>query len=459
MSRSSMLFRSTDAQTRLALACIGFVWLIITFGGGSSRADVLYLVPVRIAALAGIVVLLLFTTKERLHLQKGPLIFLAAAALLIALSLIPLPYSWWTALPGRSVYAGLSAAPEIGEIARPLSLTPDLTLNALFSLLPPLLFLLAVPAVDLRGQRWILSGLLITILLSGLLGLLQVAGGTESALRHYQFTNPDAATGFFANRNHQAVFLAMGIPLSFWWATRVGKGRRLRAAIAISCVLFLLTAAVTTQSRMGAITVVLALLLSAAAFYRNLQKRGRRIALAALALGAVLGAGAIATWSTGRLSLGAVSEDARIRNLPEIIEAGRTFFPVGAGFGSFPDVFLRFESTEDLSPQYMNHAHNDLAEIVVEGGLPALLFLAAFLIWLGLSWRSAWSRKADRLPGSDEARLCAILVVLPLTASLTDYPLRTPLMACAIAIAGAILGSFRYRRLRDGNRHEESRQG
>jgi len=361
----------------------------------------------------------------------------------VALSLVPLPYSWWTALPGRALYADLSAVADVGRVARPVSLAPDLTLNALFSLVPPLLFLLAVPALDLRVQRWLLTGLLAAILLSGLLGLLQIGGGPDSGLRYYQYTNVDAATGFFANRNHQAVFLAIGIPLACWWATRSGKGRRLRAAVAASCILFLLTAAVTTQSRMGAIVVVLAIVLSVAAFFRKIERRShRRIVLAGLVLGALLGVVALATWSDGRLDAGSVSDDQRLRNLPEIVEMARTYFPVGAGFGSFPQAFMRFESEADLRPQYMNHAHNDLAEIVVEGGLPAILLFGAFLLWfVRASWQ-AWSSRAGLRPGSDEARLSTIVLLLPLVGSLTDYPLRTPLMASTFALAVAVLGSF-----------------
>jgi O-antigen ligase len=85
----------------------------------------------------------------------------------------------------------------------------------------------------------------------------------------------------------------------------------------------------------------------------------------------------------------------------------------------------------------MNHTHSELTQIVIEGGVVAILLLLLFLFWyLRATWR-AWS--APNAPGIAEARLCTVLMALPLVASITDYPLRTPLMACAFAAAAAML--------------------
>ena len=261
-----------DAPARIALAALAGTWLVACLAGGSARADVSWLVLVRLAALAGLTLLLVLVPRERLRMQRPLLIFVAAAAAVLAIQLIPLPPSVWAALPGRDFYQDLAAADGVGAVWRPLSLSPDLTWNSLLSLLPPLLFILAVPVLGARISRWLLIGLWITILLSGLLGLLQMAGGADSPLRFYQFNNVDSAIGFFANRNHQAAFLTMGIPLAAWWAGRGDAPPRLRRArwlIAGSAVLFLLTAAVMTQSRMGGLLVLLSFLLTAALVLRG----------------------------------------------------------------------------------------------------------------------------------------------------------------------------------------------
>jgi O-antigen ligase len=431
-----------DAPAKIALAAIACTWIIACLAGGSARADVPWLVLVRLGALIGLTLLLLLVPGERLRVQHPLLLFTAAAAVVLAIQLIPLPPSVWAALPGRDFYQALAGADGVGAVWRPISLSSDLTWNSLLSLLPPLLFIVAVPVLGPRVSRWLLIGLWITILLSGLLGLLQMAGGADSPLRFYQYNNSDSAIGFFANRNHQAAFLTMGIPLAAWWAGRgdvLPRLRRARWLIAGSAVLFLLTAAVMTQSRMGGALVLLSFLLTAAFVVRGTGlRRGILAALGAAGLAAAgLAAVALTSWSESRLGVAWVTDDMRIRVLPETLEAARAFFPVGSGWGSFAQVYPRFESIEDLSPEYLNHTHSELTQIVIEGGVLAILLLVVFLLWYGRATWRVWSGAAGR--GASDGRLCTILMALPLVGSITDYPLRTPLMACAFAGAAAIL--------------------
>jgi len=426
----------------MALAAIAGAWIFACLGGGSARADVPWLVLVRLAALGGLTLLLVLVPLERLRMQRPLLLFAGAVAAVLALQLIPLPPSLWAALPGRDVYGALAAADGVGPVWRPISLSPDLTWNSLLSLIPPLLFILAIPVLGGRVSRRLLTGLWITILLSGLLGLLQMAGGPDSPLRFYQFNNFDSATGFFANRNHQAAFLAMGIPLAAWWAGAPDVSPRLRRAhwlIAGSAVLFLLTAAVMTQSRMGGVLVILSFVLTAALILRGTGLR--KATLAALGGGGLAAAGlaaiAFTSWSDSRHGLAMIGEDLRFRVLPETLEAARAFFPVGAGWGSFAQIYPRFESIEDLSPEYLNHTHSELSQIVIEGGIAAILLLIVFLVWYGHAVWRVWSGPGGR--AAADGRLCTILMALPLVGSITDYPLRAPLMACAFAGAAAIL--------------------
>lgn len=434
-----------DDPAKIAIGAILVVWTLTALGGGSARDDVLYLVPLRLAAVVGIMVLLLLIPRERLRLRRAPLIFSGAAALVVALQLVPLPPAIWTALPGRAPYAAVSAAAGLGDIWRPITLSPDLTWNALLSLVPPLFFIIAIPVLGRRARSWVLSGLLVTILLSGFLGLLQVAGGAESPLRYYQYTNNMSGIGLFANRNHQAAFLAMGIPLAFWWAMQGEPSRRSggRLVLAAAAILFLLTAVLTTQSRTGAVVVVLALVLSAV--YLLKRRDMRRAGILWIAGGglfaATLAVLAFGTWAVDRHSVTAVTEDLRVQILPESIVAIRTFFPVGAGYGAFAQVFPRFESVEDLGPLYVNHTHSEVTQILIEGGILSILLLALLLGWLARAGWRAWRAGKGSGTQAAEAQLCTILIALPLVASITDYPLRTPLMGCGFAILAALLSS------------------
>ena len=65
-------------------------------------------------------------------------------------------------------------------------------------------------------------------LIGAFLGILQVAQGPTSALRFYQFTNPNEAVGFFANRNHFAALVNVLILLTAAWAVEAGGSARIR---------------------------------------------------------------------------------------------------------------------------------------------------------------------------------------------------------------------------------------
>jgi O-antigen ligase len=61
----------------------------------------------------------------------------------------------------------------------------------------------------------------------------------------------------------------------------------------------------------------------------------------------------------------------------------------GYGLGTFPEVYLRY-ATRDF-PLYVNHAHNDWAEIAAEGGfLFLLLVLIPFAVVVPTAVRNPW---------------------------------------------------------------------
>jgi len=128
------------------------------------------------------------------------------------------------------------------------------------------------------------------------------------------------------------------------------------------------------------------------------------------------------------------SEEQRTAFLPVYWKMIRDFFPFGSGFGSFDPVFRSYEPDAALAPAYMNHAHNDWAQIAIEGGAPALALALIFLGWFAhRTWR-LWRLPAT-VPNQLTGRAGSLIVLLLLLASLVDYPLRTPLLSCLMAIA------------------------
>src|SRR3546814_18361129 len=84
-------------------------------------------------------------------------------------------------------------------------------------------------------------------------------------------------------------------------------------------------------------------------------------------------------------------------------------------------------------PTYFNHAHNDFLEIVLDGGLPALLLMLVAIGWYGMASMRAWrgSGRHSVLP-----KLGSAILFLVFVASAFDYPARTPMMMAMIVIAG-----------------------
>jgi O-antigen ligase len=134
------------------------------------------------------------------------------------------------------------------------------------------------------------------------------------------------------------------------------------------------------------------------------------------------------------------TETASITGRQEIwhtsLQAGMAAFPIGTGFGSFEQVYHLYEAPWGVTNSYVNHAHNDFIELFVEGGLPAALLIAAFIIWWFVAARNAW-----RDGGSPMARAASIASAAILGHSLVDFPLRTTAVGALFAFSIAVLAA------------------
>jgi O-antigen ligase len=85
------------------------------------------------------------------------------------------------------------------------------------------------------------------------------------------------------------------------------------------------------------------------------------------------------------------------------------------------------------------HAHNDYAEIALEGGLPAVALMIMFLGWWGTGAARVW-RAQD---GGTFARAASIASAVILAHSLVDFPLRTAAISVTFAMCLALLADRR----------------
>jgi O-antigen ligase len=429
----------TALRYRMIVAALLFVGLLIA--GGASRADEPRQIVVRLVSIAAIIATLWPLQKTPVQLARGWRWAGLLAYLLVLMQLVPLPPGWWAALPGHAVYADISVASGATSW-RPLSLTPDLTLNTLFALLPATAVAAACLYLDAKARArlwlWIVGG----ALLSGCLGLLQLGAG-GSALRFYRETSADSAVGIFANRNHQATFLACALPLlgAILGLRLREHGRRRALAIGAAAAALLVVGDLATASRAG---LVLSLAGAAGGLWafdgsgvRIMAVRGRYRVLALVAGGSALLFAAAATSRLGvleRLNHTDPAAESRLQMLRPLFHTAAAFFPFGSGFGSFETVYRQFEPDALLSTIYMNEAHNEPLQLAIEGGLPALLLLTLFLCW----WvATAAHILRGRLPTSRRplARAAITASALLMAESLVDYPLRTPLLAALFVVA------------------------
>ena len=361
----------------------------------------------------------------------------AAIAILVAYPLaqcVPLPASWWAQIPGHGPHAAALAfaGPEALASPRPLSLHPRATEYSWLVLLP---CLAAFLAIRLQPRRWVRRFMALFVAVAvgeAILGLLQLGAGPGSPLHLGIAHGGGFASGTYVNRNHFAALMAMALPcaLVLWYLEtrppgtgsggllphpkRADRRRAQQLALAVP-VLLLIVALVFSLSRGGIGSGLAAFALASMALVSRALPVGPRILYAligggALALGAYIGftpvldrfaPDAFAGGFEGRLLLAATS-----------FRAGLEFLPFGSGLGTFADAFQHFQP--EALAGYVDHAHNDYAELFLELGVAgvaiAALFLAAYLgRWHALG-REGATRSLDRLRMAAGLGMAAMLV-------------------------------------------------
>lgn len=375
--------------------------------------------------------------------EARPLLWLVALFILwTALTLVPLPYGLWSALPGREPIADAMMRIGVADAAVPVSLAPQSTLSSLPWLLPPAAMFLLTLRADNRRRRRIFWALLSFAMLSGALGIIQQVSGPASGLRPYRITNPDSPVGFFANANHLGTLLLCAIPAAGYFAARAlhrSRGeRRNGLAVAGALILFLLVAIGVIGSA-AAYGLAVVALVSVVLIYRRAQGP-----LNALWLGSagLLFAVMVALALAGPLQTQQLSEEvgsasnSRASIARQTLEIIGDTFPAGSGLGSFPLLYRHYEDPTQVGAEFTNHAHNDYLEIVMELGLVGLGLILGFLAWWGVrSWQS-WRSSSS---GAGLGRAGAVMILLVLLHSIVDYPIRTSAMAAVFALACALL--------------------
>ena len=371
----------------------------------------------------------------------------AAAVALILLQLIPLPPAIWSYIPGRDVV--VDGHRLLGQPLpwMPVSLAPADTIATAMALLPPLAMLALVVRLGAYRDSWLLIALLSATLISVGLGVLQIqSGGTGPYL--YPLANLGTASGLFANANHMATLLLVSIPFLValgarrWRRMPKTNDRLLTATLAGGAAVVVLLGIATNHS--FALLIIGGPVIGAAALQLIPPGRVRLGRLAAmLGLLFLAGAAVLAVMvSAGMSASNQTSVTIRADIWKHSGEAIGDHWLTGSGVGTFPSLYPLYEDPATVERTYVNHAHNDVMEILLETGVPGLVLLLLFTLWWGSRALAIW-----RSPNAAElARAACIASAAILLHSLVDYPLRTAAIATTMAMALALMADPARRR-------------
>ncbi len=433
--------------------------------GGGTRAGFLGDAVLQLTAigLLALVLWILSDKAEDLRIPRRLFFLVSASATLLAVSqLLPLPFDYWRAgaafLPPPA-----PESPPVFPSPHTLSIAPQATWAAAVSLIVPLAIFGAVLCLDLRARLRLCTLVTLAGAFSLVLGFLQLAQGPDSALRLYEFTNTSDAVGFFANRNHFAAFLNVILVLSAFWLIALANpvfgqaragGTRSFLWVGLAGILLVADVSGLTASRSRAgiaagMAVIAIVVLWISGHLR--RKRGALRRFSGNGQPLILAAVIFAVLFAVQFSLGNIvsrlHEDSSDRLRPALNRAMMALIPkalpLGTGLGSFVPVYAAAEREEDVFPGYANRAHNDLAEFILEAGLPGVTILVVFLVWLLRRCRDVWFRaqwEADGM-GVLLQRASTLILSALIAHSVVDYPLRTTAMSAVFAMFSAVLAA------------------
>lgn len=430
--------KASRAKRSLDIPFILFsLFMLAAFlAGGSSWSDEPHLILLR--PLAFVVAAIGLWSLRLRHIRQcwAAWLIFGLAALLTASHLAPLPYDWWSNLPGRQVIVDIDKAVGLGQISRPLSMSPEATMNALLSLSVPFAVLILASQFDGVRQRRALGVVLLLSFTSAAVGLLQ-ATGADIVLYSRQ-ASPDFA-GLFVNRNHQAALLAILFPMAaVAISAGVGMGlpQKIEAFVGASMCLVAVPLVLVTGSRTGLLVAGASLVFIFAFGLLPLKRVAIRPWVHYSAAFAIVGALVWATiWASRDVAfmrLEDQTEDLRWPVWQSIVDMLPQYLPWGTGVGSYVEAYKVLEPDNLLRPTFSNHAHNEALEILFTAGIPGATLTLLALVFLGVAFWRALRASGD---AALLKRLGIAVIILLAIASISDYPVRTPILSAVFVLA------------------------
>jgi len=401
--------------------------LALVLGGTASSVYALK-VPLYFISLVFIVQAIWTRSNPFSALLRPPVILGGLLVLGFGLYLIPLPVSLWGGLSGRDIIQSSFELVHAEKPSMPLSLAPHATYLSAFNFLPiiaiTLIMLLSAGHTEIKRAE---KTIIFAAVLSLIIGIIDVAA-KQHLFSVYEVYSRGLPTGIFPNINHQAVFMAVAMPLAIYYLHKGqsrGSSSNLRVStLSAMAVIALILGVFLCRSTAGYGLSIVAI--SSALFIMNRKKKLSVLFLMPIILLAV--AICIDLMTGGRFispvldKFSSTFASSRGQIYITSIEAAREFGIFGIGPGAFEAVYRIFENKDTISKTYINAVHNDYIQLYMEFGLLGIGWIVAGFIWYIQAVfkvnKSRSSRKAQYL-------IYALCLAILLIHSAVDYPLRT----------------------------------
>lgn len=421
-----------------ANATLAYIVLVLLLGGASAASPVGNVFLQLLGA--GLIGWTLLDRSAEGVMHTGLRKFGIALAVLMAVQFVPLPPSLWQHLPGRdTVYNGfvLIGAPAPWLT---LSLNPWHSLASFAWWIPAAALFLSMRTSGAPLSHHVIAVVATVASLSVVFGGLQTTAG---AFYFYEITNFGEGPGFFANSNHQGSFLLCVLALWGCWAIGEArgavagvKGLDTAQALHIGVALLLVVGIVVSGSLACQLLLVPVLVSLGLVMKPDLRMPILLVLVAALLVLGGLGAFLLYGPADNDLLVkGTLPGISRQEFLVTGLKILADFSPIGSGSGTFVELYRWYEDPAQVTTTYVNHAHDDLLELLIETGVFGLAALALFLIWfVPRAWRLWAGARRNVVPLA-----ASVVIATELLHSLVDYPLRTAAMSSLVAIACVLM--------------------
>lgn len=321
------------------------------------------------------------------HLAK----FLLLSLFLATLYLIPIPLALWQVLPNRDILnITIQLINENHQTIKflPISLDQYSSAKSLISLALPLSIFISTITLRTQKKYWLSYSIIGIVTIQALWGV-------------FQFTTEGMATGSFYNRDHYSGLLELILPIIIALllkSLKVESEYELlpwpRIYFLMILALLILLAGLFSLSRAGAGSFGIIIFFSILLFSRQLKFKS--IIIIVLAFGCllfVLGGEKGLTPLINRFFTHNPLEDVRWVMYEQALQTAQAYFPIGSGPGTFKYVYAAFQPhNTSISQQFVDHAHNDYLELIIETGLLGIsiiiIYSALFTAQLIRVWRT-----------------------------------------------------------------------